>query len=179
MIRLSESDVIAILKDGRKESEVARQFGVEKNTINRIRTGKRWPHVAPEIPRAYRYVRAESLADVIKQKVEIDDASGCWMWKGAVQSRGYGLFSFKRRMILAHRASYEAFVGEIPEGMLIMHACDTPACCNPQHLKPGTDQDNKDDCVKKGRHSRGDSHSTAILASLSKRRSTSLSKDAS
>jgi hypothetical protein len=42
--------------------------------------------------------------------------------------------------------------GEIPEGQVIMHACDNPGCINPDHLRRGSQGDNLNDCVAKGRH---------------------------
>ena len=41
--------------------------------------------------------------------------------------------------------------GEIPKGLLVMHKCDTRACCNPDHLQLGTQKDNMADCAAKGR----------------------------
>lgn len=52
----------------------------------------------------------------------------------------------------AHRFSYQQFKGKIPDGMIVCHSCDTPACVNPEHLWVGTYQDNSDDCHKKGRN---------------------------
>ena len=55
-----------------------------------------------------------------------------------------------------HRIAWEAHNAEpIPEGMLVMHTCDNPACFNPAHLVLGTDQDNMDDKCRKGRHRGG------------------------
>jgi len=50
-----------------------------------------------------------------------------------------------------HRVAYTLFVGAIPDGMVVMHACDNPKCCNPAHLGVGTNLDNQRDMIAKGR----------------------------
>lgn len=70
--------------------------------------------------------------------------SGCWIWVGP-KDKGYGLTHYKNKSIRAHRLSYEMFIGPIPEGLLIRHKCDNPSCINPDHLAPGTVQENVND----------------------------------
>jgi HNH endonuclease len=41
--------------------------------------------------------------------------------------------------------------GEIPEGMQVLHKCDTRPCVNPDHLFLGTNNDNVQDKIRKGR----------------------------
>lgn len=78
--------------------------------------------------------------------------SGCWLWEGFLVG-GYGRCTIgKKKAIYAHRLSYETFVAPIPDGLSILHKCDTPACVNPQHLFVGTHTDNMQDAVRKGRH---------------------------
>lgn len=87
----------------------------------------------------------------------------CHLWTGATHHRdGYGHFwsgrvSAKGRPLMdrAHRWAWEQDVGPIPEGMLVMHACDTPLCVRLSHLQLGTVADNSADMVAKGRHLRG------------------------
>lgn len=67
--------------------------------------------------------------------------SGCWLWLGAC-SRGYGYFSSKGKNILAHRFSYEEFVGQIPEGLQLDHLCRVRCCVNPAHLEAVTSKEN-------------------------------------
>lgn len=73
--------------------------------------------------------------------------SGCWLFCGAINSKGYGVLT--RR--LAHRVAYELLVGPMPAGMCVCHRCDVRCCVNPAHLFLGTHQDNMDDMTAKGR----------------------------
>ena len=55
----------------------------------------------------------------------------------------------------AHRVSYLIHKGDIPEEMVILHSCDNPACVNPDHLSIGTQKENMQDMIKKGRQNFG------------------------
>ena len=79
---------------------------------------------------------------------EVMPESGCIIWAGYKNEKGYGVFSKK----YAHRFSYEHhYKVTIPAGILVCHHCDTPSCVNPQHLFLGTQKDNIADMIKKGR----------------------------
>lgn len=81
----------------------------------------------------------------------VDAESGCWVWTGQIIRAGYGCFNFAKRKFFAHRASWEIHNGPIPKGQWVLHRCDNPPCCNPDHLFLGTRSDNAKDCVTKGR----------------------------
>lgn len=70
----------------------------------------------------------------------------CWHYAGTMQGDGYGIIyatlNHKPIRQLAHRASYETFVGEIPEGLVIDHLCRVRCCINPEHLEPVTLREN-------------------------------------
>lgn len=67
--------------------------------------------------------------------------SGCWLWLGATTPDGYAKFG--HRATVAHRTSYRAFVGSIPEGLQLDHLCRVRCCVNPAHLEPVTNRENQ------------------------------------
>ena len=71
---------------------------------------------------------------------------GCWLWRGAITAGGYGIY----RRVLAHRYSYRLCKGPI-DGVVVRHACDTPLCVRPTHLRGGSHRDNIADKMAKGR----------------------------
>ena len=74
----------------------------------------------------------------------------CWPWQGAT-IRGYGHSHANYVHYYAHRRSYEMHHGPIPEGMVVRHRCDNPPCVNPAHLQVGTQVDNINDMIDRGR----------------------------
>lgn len=80
---------------------------------------------------------------------------GCIIWIGGVDKDGYGKIYFENRNDRAHRVAYKLAFGDIPEGLLVCHKCDTPSCINPNHLFIGTSQDNINDRTVKNRGIKG------------------------
>lgn len=72
--------------------------------------------------------------------------TGCWLWTGLVGTNGYGATHVRGRdgvtVLMAHRMSYEFYVGPIPEGLVIDHLCRNTRCVRPDHLEPVTNQEN-------------------------------------
>lgn len=83
-------------------------------------------------------------------KVAIGD--GCWEWQANRVGGKYGQFIRDGIPRQAHRVAWEITFGPIPEGILVCHHCDNPPCCRPDHLFLGTNKDNSQDMVGKGRH---------------------------
>jgi hypothetical protein len=109
----------------------------------------------------------EALADRFWSKV--DKTSSCWLWRGCKTGAGYGQIRIttagQSKAIYAHRISWELTNGPIPEGLDVLHKCDNPPCVRPDHLFIGTQSDNENDSVSKGRwnHPKGEDHPKAIL----------------
>jgi hypothetical protein len=81
--------------------------------------------------------------------------SGCWLWTGAVNVSGYGLFYIGWDVLRAHRYSYERANGKLKDGQVVMHKCDNPICVNPSHLAAGSQLENIADMIAKKRARRG------------------------
>ena len=79
-------------------------------------------------------------------------------------SVGYKTISAEGKEFYAHRLVWEVTNNKSPEGLVIRHTCDTPACINPSHLIEGTHGDNVQDKLRRDRHPRGSKHYNAVLS---------------
>jgi hypothetical protein len=108
-----------------------------------IRCKAIWRSAHPETPLTKRFW----------SKAEVTDLFKCWNWTSTKNHTGYGQFSIGRKgKKLAHRLAWQLTCGSIPQGKCVLHRCDNPKCVNPAHLFLGSQQDNIDDMVSKGRH---------------------------
>ena len=78
----------------------------------------------------------------------------CLEWTRYINPAGYGTTRAWGTKWRTHRLALE-LEGVDTTGHLVLHSCDNPACCNPEHLRLGTPQDNMDDKVNRNRQSRG------------------------
>ena len=90
----------------------------------------------------------------------VDKSAGteaCWPWIG-YKRRRYGTLrlSKPRRSARANRLAYALSYNSDPQELLVCHRCDAPLCCNPKHLFLGTNLDNMNDMIRKGRSRKGD-----------------------
>lgn len=100
--------------------------------------------------------KATPLAQRIMEGSMPEPNSGCWIWlrkcfpseEGAMR----GAMNILGKTYAAYRVSYEAFVGPIPDGVMILHSCDNDLCVNPDHLRPGTHAENMEDMRRRNRH---------------------------
>lgn len=66
----------------------------------------------------------------------------CWRWTGGITAQGYGGFYYDGKEQLAHRDSYERFIGPVPDDLELDHLCKNTWCVNPEHLEPVTTREN-------------------------------------
>ncbi len=87
-----------------------------------------------------------------------DNINDCWEWKSRITCDGYGEFRFytkaKRQYRLAHRLALKLNNIDVT-GYLVLHSCDNRKCCNPNHLRCGTHQENMNDMKERGRSLKG------------------------
>jgi hypothetical protein len=81
------------------------------------------------------------------------DVKPCLIWTGATDKDGYGKRDplggrswYVHRQVIAEDLGWEAI-----EGRVILHACDTPSCYERTHLSVGSQTDNMQDAISKGR----------------------------
>lgn len=94
-------------------------------------------------------------------KVNVGHRTSCWPWARYCKPEGYGQFTLSKGVFTtSSRVAYALARGPIEELMYICHRCDNPPCCNPAHLFLGTQTDNTNDSVSKGRANRshGEDH---------------------
>jgi hypothetical protein len=118
--------------------------------------------------------RAREQSGRFWKKVVVTGESACWLWTAGKDKDGYGKFQITGRgptktsgpvqkHVRAHRLAWELRNGPVPSGMVLMHSCDNPACCNPSHLKPGTQGENRADNVAKNRDAFGERNGNSRL----------------
>lgn len=108
--------------------------------------------------------KIENLED-IKSCVNINE-NNCWNWLYGKTGRPYGALVYKGKVVMTHRLSYQfQYPDEDISNKVICHKCDNTICCNPEHLFAGTQKDNIQDRISKGRsnYARGENNGATKL----------------
>lgn len=85
-------------------------------------------------------------------KIDKGTADECWLWQRGKIRKGYGQVRIKDKRYVVSRLIYQLEHPTIDiTGLVVMHTCDNPPCCNPAHLVLGTYADNLMDSINKGR----------------------------
>lgn len=95
----------------------------------------------------------EAIAARTVREIVRPELGPCWIWQGEKKPDGYGrmYFAKQKRRIYVHRAAFEAWSGPADSGLVVMHLCDYPPCCNPDHLKLDTQSTNMRSAGSQGR----------------------------
>ena len=111
-------------------------------------------------PELYTWMTTEPQVSIVQRGL----STPCWEWTGQKLPNkcNYGRIAYKAKMRVAHRLVWYFIKGKWPV-LQINHHCDNPPCINPEHLFEGTQQQNIDDMVSKGRQCRGEINHNAKL----------------
>lgn len=97
--------------------------------------------------------------DYIRERITISP-TGCWEWNNWCGPRGYGYttiqngFEGKRTWKVSRLVYRLWYPDRFDDNLCVLHKCDNPPCCNPNHLFLGSNGDNTRDMLLKGRHRR-------------------------
>lgn len=97
---------------------------------------------------------------------KIQKTTSCWLWTGACDINGYGIFNMYNKCWRVHRLSYIIHYGNFNQKMCILHKCDIRNCVNPNHLFIGTRQDNHRDMHNKNRYPCGEDHGNSTISEV-------------
>jgi len=142
---LSIDEMLEMRRQGVTLREIGERLGVSRQRVQRLIGNTR-----DLLPRQYCPTKEEKLErkrqEMISRfwdKVEISNPDKCWNWHGAInKTTGYGYLSYNAKHISAHKLAYILTNGAVAQGVYVLHNCDNPRCCNPNHLRSGTQQEN-------------------------------------
>lgn len=108
------------------------------------------------------------LGERFWEKVARRGPDECWEWQAFRNKKGYGKMLIgsradgTNRKEYTHRIAWLLTHGKMPSDC-VLHRCDNPPCCNPNHLFEGSRMDNSHDALAKGRLRVGERHQNAKL----------------
>lgn len=119
---------------------VGREFGITRQAAHRLlkTQGIDTSHVAEKKP-APPLTREEQFWSRVDRSGGPDS---CWPLLLRLRKDGYGTVTYRTVIWRAHRLAWFLTYGSLPTEPLLMHKCGIRCCCNPRHLRPGTQEEN-------------------------------------
>ncbi len=86
------------------------------------------------------------------KKVDKRGPDDCWLWLASCDRRGYGQVMLRdKRPRRAHHLAMHFDGRPRPGDLHSLHSCDNPPCVNPAHLRWGTNAENTQEKMIRGR----------------------------
>lgn len=119
-----------------------RRCWVEPCSDRSIKWGMCQPHLEQWLEQHPRRTTEDRFLSYVRK----NEGDGCWLWMGALDSNGYGIFNSQgvngKVSEKAHRFSYLLNTGEIIGDLQLDHLCRVRPCVRPDHLEPVTSAEN-------------------------------------
>lgn len=109
-------------------------------------------------PRGFKVCSSPAYLPWMEQRFwsRVNKTEDCWLWTGkAIAGPRHSdrpVVSFRGHSSYVARIAWILQVGEIPNGLSVLHHCDVPRCVRRDHLFLGTHLDNMRDMTAKGRN---------------------------
>jgi len=81
-------------------------------------------------------LKAELYKARLLLKCRVDEKSGCWIWTGAADRRGYGLIKLDGVRVPVGRLAWALWKGQaLAADEKAKRTCEDPRCFNPDHVR--------------------------------------------
>lgn len=111
------------------------------------------PRTRTNKSQALEHIDVRDFSDKLRAAIEIRGDDECWPFIGitgkssAIEKNRYGMISLGKKydsfQVTAPRAALMMILGrDLRPGLVVIHLCHWKPCCNPRHLKEGTESEN-------------------------------------
>ena len=80
-------------------------------------------------------MNSNTILERIRSKSKFDEETGCEIYQGGKNQKGYGRIYYNGKTCSTHRVAYKTSGRKIPLGFDVHHTCGNRACCRIEHLQ--------------------------------------------